>query len=168
VQSNIYSYSTIDSQEFLRYNLSAVLGDSIYSRDYDDFWNTDGKIILTGDYDFTSFLDKIGSQKRYSLPNSFYIQELATMEGFGLIKEHASFDFGESDKILQGAVIDGVVYGDTTVTALEDVNRNPQKFSLLQNYPNPFNPSTIIKYELRIRSEVSLSIFGVTGRKIDF
>ena len=42
----------------------------------------------------------------------------------------------------------------------------PTAFSLFQNYPNPFNSSTIIRYTLHHRSEVSLSIFNLLGQKV--
>ncbi len=42
----------------------------------------------------------------------------------------------------------------------------PVDYALYQNYPNPFNPSTMIEYNLRERSAVTLEIFDVLGRKI--
>jgi len=53
-----------------------------------------------------------------------------------------------------------------------DVNNNliqdfPAKFELHQNYPNPFNPETIISYSLPKKSNVSVSIYDVTGRVVD-
>jgi hypothetical protein len=43
---------------------------------------------------------------------------------------------------------------------------SPKSFRLYQNYPNPFNPTTIISYELGIKSEVNLSIYSVIGQKV--
>lgn len=40
----------------------------------------------------------------------------------------------------------------------------PTDFQLFQNYPNLFNPSTIIPFYLGITSEVTLTVFDVTGR----
>ena len=39
-------------------------------------------------------------------------------------------------------------------------------FQLHQNTPNPFNPSTLLKYELPITSNVTLKIFDLTGKEI--
>jgi photosystem II stability/assembly factor-like uncharacterized protein len=42
----------------------------------------------------------------------------------------------------------------------------PVYFSLYQNYPNPFNPSTTIKFFIRSKSYVTLSIFDITGKEV--
>ncbi len=39
-------------------------------------------------------------------------------------------------------------------------------FRLAANYPNPFNPTTTISYSLHHSAPVNLSVFDVTGRKI--
>jgi photosystem II stability/assembly factor-like uncharacterized protein len=46
-------------------------------------------------------------------------------------------------------------------------NEVPESFKLYQNYPNPFNPATIINYELRITSYVSLDVFDVSGKIVE-
>jgi len=53
------------------------------------------------------------------------------------------------------------------VTDIEDkATKIVQEFNLAQNYPNPFNPSTIINYDLPIKSDVKLIIYDVLGRKV--
>ncbi len=39
-------------------------------------------------------------------------------------------------------------------------------FALAQNYPNPFNPSTTLRYAISQNARVSLTIYDITGRKI--
>ena len=45
--------------------------------------------------------------------------------------------------------------------------RIPIRFILLQNYPNPFNPKTIIKFNIKKTSDVSLKIYDISGKLID-
>jgi len=39
-------------------------------------------------------------------------------------------------------------------------------YSLSQNYPNPFNPATMIEYQLKEKSFVTLTLFDVLGRRV--
>ncbi len=39
-------------------------------------------------------------------------------------------------------------------------------FRLFENYPNPFNPSTVIRYSIPARSNVSLTVYDILGNKI--
>lgn len=42
----------------------------------------------------------------------------------------------------------------------------PVMSHLDQNYPNPFNPATTINYQLTADSQVELTIYDLTGRKV--
>ena len=103
---------------------------------------------------------------------------------FGLINCQAT-EFGDGSLYtLVGCVLNGVVYGDTSLTGISNYNSTiPDKYSLSQNYPNPFNPTTKIKFEIpsdvkrQTSNElfplrkggsgvVSLKVFDITGREI--
>jgi hypothetical protein len=42
----------------------------------------------------------------------------------------------------------------------------PASFTLEQNYPNPFNPSTVIRYGIPHRSQVSLMVYNALGQAV--
>jgi hypothetical protein len=72
---------------------------------------------------------------------------------------------------LKGCVIDGIVYGDTSITGLQPVSSEvPNKFCLSQNYPNPFNPITKIKFNIPpssgARGVTRIVVYNVLGREI--
>jgi hypothetical protein len=93
-------------------------------------------------------------------------QQIELVKGFGAVSDsmwQPSYHKG----ILLGCIIDGTVYGDTTVVSVEDETPNlPTEFSLSQNYPNPFNPSTKIKYQIPDLSFVTIEVFDVLGNEI--
>ena len=42
----------------------------------------------------------------------------------------------------------------------------PKEFAIDQNFPNPFNPTTAIKYQIPVSSNVTLRIFNIMGEEI--
>lgn len=48
----------------------------------------------------------------------------------------------------------------------ENKQEIPVKFILHQNYPDPFNITTNIKYELKVKSNIKLILFDITGKMV--
>lgn len=42
----------------------------------------------------------------------------------------------------------------------------PASFALEQNYPNPFNPTTMVRYQVPVTSDVRLIVYDVLGREV--
>ena len=75
---------------------------------------------------------------------------------------------GESDPNFDTAKEFGWLTKLTTTDIDNDFSQKvPDTYELNQNYPNPFNPETIISYSLPQKSEVSLTIYDITGKLID-
>jgi hypothetical protein len=56
-------------------------------------------------------------------------------------------------------------------TAVDDQDRSsvsapPLTFALYPNHPNPFNPATVIRYDLAVRTHVTLKVFNVFGQEV--
>jgi hypothetical protein len=52
------------------------------------------------------------------------------------------------------------------ISSTEENNPIPLVHKLYQNYPNPFNPSTIVRFDLPVTSEVTITVYDITGREI--
>ena len=55
----------------------------------------------------------------------------------------------------------------TAVTGVEEGHGTvPTVFALEQNYPNPFNPTTVVRSQLPVASNVKLVVYDVQGREV--
>jgi beta-xylosidase len=94
-------------------------------------------------------------QMSYTLPHfmgyRFALFNYATIATGGYV----DFDYFRIDDSLTGS------------TAIEDTKDNiPAGFNLYENYPNPFNPTTIIRYQLPLMTNMSLKVYNICGQEI--
>ena len=92
---------------------------------------------------------------------------------FGIIFATYIDMWGMAGESLAGCYINGVLYGDTTLTDIENISSEiPSSYSLGQNYPNPFNPISNIKYKISRHGgsstgNVRIAVFDVTGKEVE-
>lgn len=72
---------------------------------------------------------------------------------------------------VNGAPIgNGLGVGITTNVPLTGINTVsnvvPGDFNLYQNFPNPFNPTTSIRFDMKVTSNVSLKVYNAQGQEV--
>ncbi len=71
------------------------------------------------------------------------------------------------ERTLKGCIINGLLYGDTTLTDV-GYEENPitNEFELEQNYPNPFNPITNIRFRIVDFGFITLKVYDILGNEV--
>jgi hypothetical protein len=157
--------------DYVYFKLNAIQGDHWIVNHY----GPGGELaIVESTYTTTSFdISTISKEIAYYTTTDtsdttqlgFHLYSYILSGGFGIV----FYGGGEMfDHVyLRAACIDGVVYGDTTTSAVEDrISQVPRKIELFQNYPNPFNASTIIQYYLLQGEYVNLKIYNMLGQEV--
>jgi len=50
--------------------------------------------------------------------------------------------------------------------AIEGVDGLPTTYALRQNYPNPFNPSTTLRFDLPMATDIHIVVYDLLGREV--
>ncbi len=106
--------------------------------------------------------------KKYSWSN--YFEAGTTREltrEFGFTYEYSFAHTNQTYNSLIGCVINGVMYGDTSLVGINIISTEiPGQFSLSQNYPNPFNPITHFGFRIAKSGLVKLTIYDALGTEV--
>ena len=140
--------------------------DSLYSRKGDTLRKCDGpqKSICKD----TSNLSVLGipTKQKIFREDGLILVERTFSKYFGITSVY-TWEITGSTTFLVGCRINGITYGDTLLTGVENVSTEALSgYSLGQNYPNPFNASTVISFSLPVDSKVSIKVYDVQGREV--
>lgn len=98
---------------------------------------------------------------------SVYVRFIAE-NGFEVANASVDVDvFSDTNEYERAsASIQLTLFDNLTTVSSEASPDLPQSVKLNQNFPNPFNPTTQISYQLDSPAEVSLTIYSLTGQKV--
>jgi len=165
---NISSYIRIDSMTGNVYSSSCLI-DSLYTKKNDSALVTcENRWMRCIDTSTYSIFGQTPKSKSFFWSNYFEVGGgRVYAKNFGKVYNYNLCPTCSQYWYLRGCIINGVLYGDTTLTGINQFSSKiPDKFSLSQNYPNPFNPTTSIKFDIPKAGNVSFKIYDIAGKEI--
>jgi hypothetical protein len=111
----------------------------------------------------------------YTCDRAYFALNHTYRQDIGFVGYREWHAYGKTE--LRGAVIDGVVVGDTTFYTGTSIDQewtdSPREAAISSAYPNPFNPRTVVSFHLSgdrggspVQSPVRLSVFDLLGREV--
>lgn len=125
-------------------------------------------IFIMGGYNENS--EALKSVEVFSFENNKYSiwsapeMNIARTNFMASYSNNKFFVMGGFDEM--GRVISSIETFEPGTTSIEKNSTIPSEFELNQNYPNPFNPVTNISFSLNKSSQISLSVYSLSGEFI--
>ncbi|MBN8585770.1 MAG: T9SS type A sorting domain-containing protein [Ignavibacteria bacterium] len=149
------------------YKFNAIPGDTIR----DQCTINSYSCVLLQDTTLFGITSKI---KMYNITNigwAIYIRNWHFLKNLGLIFNSSVSGRNNtihSTQTLRGAIINGVLYGDTSLIGITTIsNTVPKSYLLLNNFPNPFNSSTKIQFQIIKSDYTKLTVYNILGEEIN-
>ncbi|MBZ0203530.1 MAG: T9SS type A sorting domain-containing protein [Ignavibacteria bacterium] len=173
IQHTSYNYCRIDSLTGNLYTYDTVshtdcIMDSLNIRKNDSAYSCGGKWYRCEDTANYNIFNLNIKSKSFYWTNYFEGGDRHILVlGIGRVRTDqygAQFSTGHT---LQGCLINGVLYGDTSLVSINQISTEiPENFSLSQNYPNPFNPATHIGFRIADFGLVRIIVYDALGREV--
>jgi hypothetical protein len=172
LRNTLLYYTTTQGCQWL---INESVSDSLSARQFDSSktYNCNSYYRCTDDTSHRMVFGNSRLIKKFYWTNYFEgAKERTFVQNIGLISDYVYAPAGSGiNTDLLGCVINGVMYGDTSLLGIATLsNQVPEKFALYQNYPNPFNPSTKIKFSIPplkgVRGMTSLFVYDALGQEV--
>ncbi len=177
----IENFERIDSSTGIVYRYDETLDSTNYECVIDDLMLEQGNIFNTSRlypgynpigmiFENEDYFNDLGSYRKRNgfSGGAFGAEYYSLTQGIGLDSVFVSLiDAFDAQIDIKGCVIDGIVYGDTTLTDIDDDDNGiPTSYKLEQNFPNPFNPATKITWQSPVSGKQTLKVYDVLGNEV--
>jgi len=125
-------------------------------------------IFIMGGYNESS--EALKSVEVFSFENNEYSiwnapeMNIARTNFMASYSNNKFFVMGGFDEM--GKVVSSIETFEPGLTSVEKNSYIPIEYELMQNYPNPFNPATNISFKLSRISNVSITVYSVSGEYV--
>ncbi|MCH7528685.1 MAG: cadherin-like domain-containing protein [Candidatus Marinimicrobia bacterium] len=118
----------------------------------------------SSDYEGLFLADTTTDTTLALVPIFSYVLKSMRVDTFMVSWDITAFDGTDTTASINGFLDFTIIIDYPAATVLESLL--PQAFALHQNYPNPFNPSTTIRFDLPVATEVHLAVYDLLGREV--